>query len=298
MRNQLDNLNPIADREDPPRCNSPLPICMHHETCGHAICLRRTALSASAGDVCPLLKHSWIKGVSRDANLLGCLETSQLHELDIGSKHRQHSIQLVPSISSRFGRGKAGLAESAFDQITQADRTSKSTGQGMTKYMQSLIAGFGGDELHSLNAVRNGHTEGDLHPEKGFGEWAFHSVGQVMQLLINQCDLATYPHEQHVTFVLGGGLPRLRFRRSNPDRRCTGLVRSQTETKGHQPEKNCSDNSRKGGHHSPSVPPDYTPVLTGRPARTNCIPPAHSLIPLWTGQHSDMPLQRSENAHG
>ncbi|MGS1345305.1 hypothetical protein [Stenotrophomonas geniculata] len=68
--------------------------------------------------------------------------------------------------------------------------------------MQSLIAGFGGDELHSINAVRNGHAEGNLHPEKGFGKWTFHSVSQVMQLLINQCDLATYPHEQHVAFVL------------------------------------------------------------------------------------------------
>lgn len=298
MHNQLDKLNPIADREDPPRCNSPLPIWMHHETSGHAICLHRTALNASAGDVCPLLKRSWIKGVSRDANFLGCLETSQLHELDIGSKHRQHSIQLVPSISSLFRRSEAGLAESAFDQITQADRTSKSTGQGMTEYMQSLIAGFGGDELHSINAVRNGHTEGNLHPEKGFGEWTFHSVSQVMQLLINQCDLATYPHEQHVTFVPGGGLSRFRLRRSNPDRRCTGLVRSQTETKGHQAEENRSDNSRKGDHHSPSVPPDYTPVLTGCPARTNCVPPAHSLIPLWTAGHSATPTRRGEITHG
>lgn len=47
----------------------------------------------------------------------------------------------------------------------------------------------------------------------------------------------------------------------------------------------------------PSVPPHNAIALTRRRTRAETIPPAHSLIPLWTRRHSATPW-RVENCHG
>lgn len=60
---------------------------------------------------------------------------------------------------------------------------------------------------------------------------------------------------------------------------------------GNQKRSNCHD-------HHPSVPPNNAIVDTQWKACTNPIPPAHSLIPLWTRRHSAMPRRRAENCHG
>lgn len=48
----------------------------------------------------------------------------------------------------------------------------------------------------------------------------------------------------------------------------------------------------------PSVPPHNAIALTRRRTRAETIPPAHSLIPLWTAGHSATPTRRGEISHG
>ncbi|GEM_PF-3245246 len=48
----------------------------------------------------------------------------------------------------------------------------------------------------------------------------------------------------------------------------------------------------------PCFPPGYAAVLAWRPACIDSIPPAHSLIPLWTAGHSATPTRRGEITHG
>lgn len=93
---------------------------------------------------------------------------------------------------------------------------------------------------------------------------------------------------------------------------CTSVVRSNSELPHGEGRGSCNayanprDNQSRNGdagrtstkQRCPGVPPHNAIALTRWPTCTEAIPPAHSLIPLWTGQHSDMPLQRSENAHG
>ncbi|GEM_PF-3872103 len=51
-------------------------------------------------------------------------------------------------------------------------------------------------------------------------------------------------------------------------------------------------------HSSPGVPPYNAAAVPRRPACAYSIPPAHSLIPLWTDRHSAMPLRRAEISYG
>jgi len=48
----------------------------------------------------------------------------------------------------------------------------------------------------------------------------------------------------------------------------------------------------------PSVPPHNAITITRRRTRAETTPPAHSLIPLWTGRHSATPPRSKEIGHG
>lgn len=59
-----------------------------------------------------------------------------------------------------------------------------------------------------------------------------------------------------------------------------------------------SDDQRHNSHcNRPTFPPNDAVRLAKRRASAKPIPPAHSLIPLWTGRHSAMPW-RAESCHG
>lgn len=60
--------------------------------------------------------------------------------------------------------------------------------------------------------------------------------------------------------------------------------------------KDCREYGSHCAQGGPSIPVDYA-SLTQHPALAHAIQHAHSLIPLWAGQHSATPLQRAENAH-
>lgn len=62
--------------------------------------------------------------------------------------------------------------------------------------------------------------------------------------------------------------------------------------------KQSNQHANHGPHGSPCIPPNDAAILSRRPARAYCIPPAHSLIPLWTGRHSAMATRPEEFAHG
>ncbi len=59
-----------------------------------------------------------------------------------------------------------------------------------------------------------------------------------------------------------------------------------------------NSNCQNGTDRRPSVPPHHAPSFSGRPTRAYSIPPAHSLVPLWTGKHSAMPVWPGDLAHG
>lgn len=62
------------------------------------------------------------------------------------------------------------------------------------------------------------------------------------------------------------------------------------KTESHRNRKNCSN-------RGPCVPPDNTSILARRPARTNCVPPTHSLTPLWIQRHSATVAARTAIRH-
>lgn len=62
--------------------------------------------------------------------------------------------------------------------------------------------------------------------------------------------------------------------------------------------RECANYSTDRPYCGPGVPPHNAIALTRWPACTEAIPPAHSLIPLWTGGHSAMPIRPEEMAHG
>lgn len=60
----------------------------------------------------------------------------------------------------------------------------------------------------------------------------------------------------------------------------------------------CRDRGCPSSYCPDCIPPDHAVVYTQLLATKHPIQRAHSLIPLWTGQHSDMPQQRAVHAHG
>ncbi|ACF52228.1 hypothetical protein Smal_2528 [Stenotrophomonas maltophilia R551-3] len=102
------------------------------------------------------------------------------------------------------------------------------------------------------------------------------------------------------------------FTGSNPRRLCTSAVRGNAELphrKGRRrgdANANPSDNQGSYGdpgrtstkQRRPGVPPHNAVALARRPTCTEAIPPAHSVIPLWTGRHSAMPPRSAEITHG
>lgn len=102
--------------------------------------------------------------------------------------------------------------------------------------------------------------------------------------------------------LLGGDLHR-QIRGSiggspQSNRYTSKAIRLAAKTKrGNTEEDRCNDRDC-GDNYCPSIPPHDTAVDPQVRARANAIPPAHPLIPLWTGRHSATPMQRAENAHG
>jgi hypothetical protein len=103
-----------------------------------------------------------------------------------------------------------------------------------------------------------------------------------------------------------------RFLRRNSHRQIRSSIGRPTQSHGYapetvcltakskrsDPEKHSRENCECRDNYRPSVPPHDTAVDPQARARTNALPPAHSLIPLWTGGHSATPMQREEIAHG
>ncbi|MBH1446665.1 hypothetical protein I5U30_01065 [Stenotrophomonas maltophilia] len=109
--------------------------------------------------------------------------------------------------------------------------------------------------------------------------------------------------------LFGAGV---RLLRGNPHRQTRGSIGSSPQSDRHTPkaiclaaksksgnaEKDRGNNRDSGDDYGPSIPPHDTVVDPQARASANAIPPAHSLIPLWTGAHSATPMQREEIAHG
>lgn len=85
-------------------------------------------------------------------------------------------------------------------------------------------------------------------------------------------------------------------RNCNPHRATTLVTPPSTSL--HAGKAQCGDDCSDRTNSCPSVPPHHAPSFSGRPTRAYSIPPAHSLIPLWTGRHSAMPTRQEEIARG
>lgn len=86
------------------------------------------------------------------------------------------------------------------------------------------------------------------------------------------------------------------YRNCNPHRTTTLVALPSTGFSAGQSQR--GDDGTDRTDRRPGIPPNHTPSFSGRPTRTYSIPPAHSLIPLWTGRHSAMAIRPEAIAHG
>ncbi|MBH1826237.1 hypothetical protein I5W35_03685 [Stenotrophomonas maltophilia] len=179
--------------------------------------------------------------------------------------------------------------------------------QSLRKHFHNLIA----TGLHQINycsahSLCGEYGTSDL--ERQFQAPAQRELTEIQCSISERSDLLSSPNEARTVLfalnqLLGGAQPRGRINcgiAPCENRKCS-FGKSQFVS---EPERDdCIKSARVSPlpyqwreqgdqyanhcpHRSPCVPPDDAAVLPRRPARAECIPPAHSLIPRCTGQHS------------
>lgn len=201
-------------------------------------------------------------------------------------------------------------------QVTHAYSECEAPSQRLTNVMESSAQRFRGREFVAHDGCNCGPSRDRIHDKRGSVAWTLHSYERVCQPSERCSNFGAKLHKNKNAFVLHEISTSFRFLSCNLCGQVSGTIcaapqadRNPTKPECHHTQPQCHDTqkdgrpNREGGNEDcPSVPPNHATTDARLHARADSmpqlLPTVHSLIPLWIGRHSAMPMQPEEIAHG
>lgn len=237
------------------------------------------------------------------SRIASCFNLSDVSE---GKLHDVFSAVPV-LISGRPGQ-RGWICKDLCPIVDEPHCSGQVSGNGMAHVVETLTERF--SHLETLNeySTPNPAPKTGIHLELLLGTRSLHTLQGRAEDPVGEPNFGPNLEEnqQPLSALLFGAGVRFLGRdfhrqirgsiRGSPqsDRYTSKAIRLAAKTKRGNTEEDRGNNRDSGDNYCPSIPPHYTAIDPQAGARAKAIPPAHSLIPLWTGRHSATPMQRAE----
>lgn len=247
-----------------------------------------------------------------DSSLNSSRVTGRVNVRDVAIHELHHLANGCPIVFFRSGFPGCDIWIDTRPVLDDRHGRCQMSSNRMADVVKAVAKRLGHGEFLQKQSATDTCTEAGIFKESSLRSICANRVQGVLQDALRDSRFSPDLHEHKQTasaVLLRSGL---RFLQRNFHGHVRGSIGCPTQSHGYSSEAVCltaqpnrSDAQENRCHdrenrddNCPCIPPSYAAVLTWRPARTDSIPPAHSLIPLWTAGHSATPRRRGEITHG
>lgn len=230
---------------------------------------------------------------------------------DMAMHELQHLDSGCPIVFFRSGTSGRIIGINARPVLDNRHGGGQMSSDRMSDVVKAIANRLGHREFLQKHSPSDTSTETWIFKESSFCSVRANGVQSVLQDALRDSRFRPNLHEHKQTASAILLRSSLRLLQCNFHRHVRRSIGRPTQSYGYSSEAVCltaqpkrSDAQEHRRHNCenrddncPCVPPGYAAVLAWRPACTDSIPPAHSVIPLWTGRHSAMPW-RAGNCYG